>query len=233
MNIENIKVGEIFTTTSKLINKTGNKYVSGKKGEMQKSELERYLKWESTNNPNKPNEIIVTEIYDIPKEKYDGRINNGGDHGLGFYKNFNGFLVDKDNCRKKGVYKIQLGNDIYIGSTIASFRNRFLSHRYGNMQYTKDLLDNGGEFSVLWVASIDDTEDYIRAKEEDYIQLYKNNAKYNLINRFEDCWCIKSNKSKSKIKKSNYTYIRVNKEQIKYACDILNDYGIDYINNAH
>jgi hypothetical protein len=82
MNIENIKVGDKFPTESKLLNAVKfNKAINSKQKKYQLRELNRYLTYEKTGkiSRGKPtNEIVVTEIYDTPKEKIDNRTNNGG-----------------------------------------------------------------------------------------------------------------------------------------------------------
>ncbi|MCI1964510.1 MAG: hypothetical protein LKJ17_00005, partial [Oscillospiraceae bacterium] len=59
------------------------KYDGSKQKEYQLKELNRYLIYEKTGKlfKDKPtNEIVITEIYDIPKEKMDNRSNNGGNN---------------------------------------------------------------------------------------------------------------------------------------------------------
>lgn len=84
MNLENIKVGDKFSTESKLLTKVGFEKYSGKpQKEYQLKELQRYLTYEKTGkiSRGKPtNEIVVTEIFDTPKEKMDNRNSNGGNN---------------------------------------------------------------------------------------------------------------------------------------------------------
>lgn len=84
MNIENIKVGDKFPTEKKLLITVGfEKYDGNKQKEYQLRELQRYLTYKKTGkiSRGKPtNEIVVTEIFDTPKEKIDNRSNNGGNN---------------------------------------------------------------------------------------------------------------------------------------------------------
>ena len=84
MNLENIKVGDKFSTETKLLTKVGfekTKSPDSKKSQIR--ELQRYLSYEKTGKMSrgKPtNEIVITEIYDTPKPKIDNRSNNGGNN---------------------------------------------------------------------------------------------------------------------------------------------------------
>ena len=84
MILENIKVGDKFSTESKLLTKVGFEKYSGKpQKEYQLRELQRYLTYEKTGKMSrgKPtNEIVITEIFDTPKPKIDNRSNNGGNN---------------------------------------------------------------------------------------------------------------------------------------------------------
>lgn len=120
----------------------------------------------------------------------DGRENNGG------YRENSGrkpkdlefcevYKVGKQYNDSKGVYKIQLNNSVYIGSTIAGFRHRFMQHYNGNycgqMLYTQQLLLNGGTFESIWIAGDSDNIETIRDKEKYYIQKYYNDG-FDMVN---------------------------------------------------
>lgn len=85
---------------------------------------------------------------------------------------------------KSGVYKIQKNNIIYIGSA-TKLRRRFLQH-YNNSanlhKKTYQLLQEGGVFEVLWILPKDSTQEELRQKEQEYIDLYKRNVNYILLN---------------------------------------------------
>ena len=84
MNLDRIKVGDKFTTEKKLLIKVGfEKYDGNKQKQLQLRELKRYLTYDKTGKMSRgkiTNEIIITEIYDMPKPKIDNRSNNGGNN---------------------------------------------------------------------------------------------------------------------------------------------------------
>ena len=77
MNIGNVKVGDKFSTETKLVRALGLEPQTGKKNkEYQIREIKRYLSYEKTGKINikthkVSNEIIITEIYDEPLDKID------------------------------------------------------------------------------------------------------------------------------------------------------------------
>lgn len=48
---------------------------------------------------------------------------------------------------------------------------------------TQRLLQNGGIFEILWIASDNTSENDIRQKEQEYINQYKENEKLHIINK--------------------------------------------------
>ena len=95
-------------------------------------------------------------------------------------KNFN---VEKELWRSIGIYKIELENEIYIGSTVRNFRDRYLSHlsRPANEDVGR-ILNNGAVFSIIQICDGMD-EDDIRRIEDNYIEEYKNNQNYIVLNK--------------------------------------------------
>lgn len=77
MKIENVEVGMKFSNRTKLATKLELPKTSGKRNiELQDKEIARYLSYEKTNKVSRgkvTNEIIITEIYETPKPKVDGR----------------------------------------------------------------------------------------------------------------------------------------------------------------
>lgn len=135
--------------------------------------------------------------------------------------------MDGEESKLKGVYKIEDENkNIYIGSTIKSFYERFKGHYvYPNkkMLHTKELIDNGGKMYALWVAPDGTSEQEIRAKEREYILKYLNDSEYNVINhrdRLPDSDIIK-------IKKKT---IKVSKDDYDKAIELLNNHKIKIYN---
>lgn len=73
MNIENLKIGYIYKNYKSLCDILDEPIKAGKSKQLQLKDWERYFN--CTKNGNK---FIITEIYDIPKEKKDNR--NGGNN---------------------------------------------------------------------------------------------------------------------------------------------------------
>jgi len=209
MNIENIKVGDKFSTLTKLLTTVGfDKYSGGKQKKYQLRELNRYLTYEKTGkiSRGKPtNEIVITEIYDTPKKAVDNRSNNGGNSTksksindkrhknkgipiksidnkkIEFLNKHTQFQFTKETMCCGGVYKIQYSNNIYIGST-KNFYNRFKQHISGNMKNTKKLLDMGATMTALVICDKTQTKEDLKRIEFRYIRQYNKNNNFILYN---------------------------------------------------
>lgn len=93
-----------------------------------------------------------------------------------------------------GVYKIQLDNHVYIGSTKQDYCRRYLGHMnkkcavsirsfiYNGIKIknTHDMLMNGGVYSPIY-AMEEESEQEIRLMEEKFIRDYKS-LNYNVVN---------------------------------------------------
>lgn len=93
-----------------------------------------------------------------------------------------------------GVYKIQLDNYVYIGSTTVGYCDRYLGHMNKNIaisirgfiyndieiKNTYDMLMNGGVYTPLY-AMEEESEYEIRLMEEKFIEDYKL-LNYNVVN---------------------------------------------------
>ena len=79
MTLDDIEVGMKFSNRTKLATKLQLPKTSGKRNiELQDKEIARYLSYEKTNKLSRgkvTNEIIITEIYETPLPKEDGRSN--------------------------------------------------------------------------------------------------------------------------------------------------------------
>jgi len=155
---------------------------------------------------------LITDIYDTPLPKEDGRLDGHFRAGI-----INTYDVPKVLSNKTGVYKIQHNNMVYVGSTKVGFRVRYTQHcrGYSGMEHTRNLLDNGGIYSIIWIANDNDTEQAIRKKEQYYLELYRSRG-YIIVNK-EDV-------IKSKIKN-----IRLREKDYRKAVQILSDQGIKII----
>ena len=117
--------------------------------------------------------FVIDEVYENKLERIKSR------------KQYEGLNITRDEYENNGVYKITLGNNIYIGSTIAGFRKRFLIHYHGNdeiMEHTYKLIKDGGVFEILEDMTGCD-EKTIREREIEYIKQYSNDDKWIVINR--------------------------------------------------
>lgn len=169
--------------------------------------------------------IIITKIFDIPKDKIDNRGGNNLGHyrhpNLGIYN-----LTDEQNDLK-GVYKIQLNDTVYIGSTIASFKTRYRQHCIDNdvIPYTHDLLEKGATFDILWIADKNNTEENIRMNEYNYIKEYINQG-YDVLNTHVPIILSENRPVVSKKKKPTYKNIKINKEDYEKAIALLTENGL-------
>ena len=170
--------------------------------------------------------IIITKIFDIPKDKIDNRIggvmwNNRKYPNLGIY------TLTNEQGRLKGVYKIQLDNEVYVGSTTVGFRTRYRQHsnNENNMTpHTQDLLKRGASFEILWIADENDSETTIRQRENDYIEQYRNDG-YNMLNSHVPV-IISEKRTVNSIKKIKYKNIKINKEDYEKAIALLTENGL-------
>jgi len=143
---------------------------------------------------------LILERYDTPKEIPDKRKETKGNF-TGKRKIFTNLLIEKENEDRIGVYKIVLDNNIYVGSTIKSFRERFKGHKSKNkiMPHTYEMLDNGATFEVIeFCDGLPEIE--IRKLENYYIKQYREDENWNLINS-KDAWDF--------AKKQKYKTIRI------------------------
>ena len=187
----------------------------------QLKEWERYFSFERIGQ-----KITITEIYDIPKDKIDNRIggvmwNNRKYPNLGIY------TLSNEEGRLKGVYKIQLNNEVYVGSTTVGFRTRYRQHSNNdnNMSpHTQDLLRHGASFEILWIADENDSEVIIRQKENDYIEQYKNDG-YDMLNSYVPV-IFSERRTVNSERKPKYKRIRIDEDDYEKAITLLVENGL-------
>lgn len=156
--------------------------------------------------------------YDNPLPKDDMRKYTSRDNA-GYRKEYRGYLLTENEDNLNGVYAIVNNGEIYVGSTCDSFRSRFQSHINGKQKHTKEMIQNGGVFQILWVSDIED-EIIIREIEQMYIDYFMANPDWKVINIKEETVCL-SEKTKYK----NRT-IKVDERQYELALEILHQNGI-------
>lgn len=176
LNVSGLSIGMTVKNYKVLCRLLGQKIKEGNSKKYQLENFKRYFTWEKVGQ-----KFVIVDIHNPPLEKIDLRkLGNNTGH----YKTYNGtYNVDAKYNHAKGVYKIQLDNDVYIGSTIMGFRKRYIDHseNYQNMMdHTQRLLQNGGVFEILWIAPDNSSENDIRQKEQEYINQYKENEKLHI-----------------------------------------------------
>ena len=220
MNINKLKVEQVIKNYKELCALLGIEPCAGNSKKSQLKELERYINYHKEGN-----KFIVDEIYTNVKEKEDLRKYNGGDRTsfCGEYKHYTEFDVQKELYKGKGIYIITNGLDVYIGSTISGFRNRFQQHYRGEskcMKHTYNLLHNGGTFSILHdMSDVKDVE-LIRMIESEAIKMYLLDPRYNVINKYESSISF-NNKYKKKLKN-----IKISEDKYYEAIQLLVKKGL-------
>jgi hypothetical protein len=182
LNVKQLEKNMIIPNYKKLCEVLELNITTGTSKIAQLKEMERYFKYHKSGN-----KFIIDEIYEEVLEKTDGRKNNTG--GANNRKEFPNFLISKEDETKIGIYKIVLNNNIYIGSTIASFRRRFLQHnneKFNKVPFTSDMLREGATFEIIELCD-GLTEMQIRTKENQYIKQYREDKDWNIINS-RDAW---------------------------------------------
>ena len=202
-------------------------YYRGNQKNSQLKEFKRYFDFENVNR-----KIFIKEIYNECKPK----------ECRSSYVDYEQFLPSYEDGQKKGVYIIQKDNKVYIGSTIVSFRKRFLEHMDKKTKpIIHDMLYNGATFSILWFANENDEEYIIRDKEEQYIKYYSSLSQYDVVNTLMETYTkdlsieqnriynnqrTKNNKSSSKQRYKSLKFKESDIEKIKKFCE---DNNIEYI----
>ena len=180
MKIENLQIGQVLKSYKQLCEVLEESVTAGNSKKSQIKEWERYFNYHKEGN-----KFIIDEIYDAPLKKTDKRMYGNNKGNTKQYKEFN---VDEDEENNIGIYYIILNDDIYIGSTYAGFKKRFLQHYYGespSMKHTYKLLQNGGVFNILYnMSGIDDIQ-LIRMVEHYFIDYFDSNVEFNVINKIK------------------------------------------------
>lgn len=163
------------------------------------------------------NKFVIDEIYETQKEIIDKRKEKGSIY------NTSGFIVPVAYKNSIGVYKIQLGNNIYIGSTVSSFWSRFLQHiGRSNKQITREMLDNGAIFDIIEICD-DMSEPEIRLAEESWINIFSKDNKYNVMNKAEVF-----SYTIPKPKPPKYKNIKINENDFEKLIEYMTNNNIDY-----
>jgi hypothetical protein len=203
MNIKNLKTGMVVKNYKELCKLLGEKVKTGNAKYRQIEEFKRYFEWEKDKYA-----FIITKVY---KRIREDKLKKERDKNFKkvFIKNNPNFKIKYKQKHEGGVYKIVLNNKIYIGSTV-DFHRRYLGHKASHNKYpTKEMIDNGATFELLWLyeesEEIEDDfnkidlqeyiEDFgldeyrkqvkieiIRAKEVEFIKEYVKKEEYEVVN---------------------------------------------------
>ena len=163
---------KIYKNYKELCGAMGWAVASGCSKKSQFKDLERYCKYHKEGQ-----KIVIDEIFEapLPSNSQSGRPTSI----------ISEFCIDEDKFNNGGVYIIQLDNEIYIGSTV-NFRQRFNAHRSKSntkLPQTRDLIERGGQMSILHdMTDIEDIE-LIRMVEEEYILFFTHETDYDVVNR--------------------------------------------------
>ena len=216
MNIGNLKEGMVVKNYKKLCKLLEIEVKSGNTKISQMKELETFCSFHRNGQ-----KIIIDKIYDNPIPKEDGRTLRK----INSYPNFN---VNEDEVESIGVYKIELGNYIYIGSTVVSFKRRFKEHTFNNNKLiTKEMIKNGAIFTIL--QNCDGmSEPEVRLVENIWIEEYKNNPNYILVNSNKAySYSDKKQNKINKPKPPKYKSIKVNENDYEKLLLLIEENGID------
>lgn len=220
MKLENIYEGLVVKSYRQLCELLEIEITGGNSKKAQLKELERFVKYHKEGN-----KFIVDEVYSEPLEKIDGRVEanklKAKDHNT--WRRYDNLNIEYDMMFNYGIYKITLNNDIYIGSTIKSFRKRFQQHNSGKdkiMKHTYELLQNGGTFEILHDMTGIEDEDLIRMVEDEFIKEYLLNPNWNVINKKSGA------KSYKKTYKKKKKLIRIDEDKLYDAIQLLARYGL-------
>ena len=128
-------------------------------------------------------------------------------------KYFNQLLIPQEQLNSAGIYKIELGKNVYIGQT-SNFYKRFKAHRRGDTtKKTKIMFKSGATMSILELEN-DRNERF--KKESKWSAIYIEKG-YNLIN--VDKVLYKGIK--------HYKSIKIIKKDYEKALQILKDNNIE------
>ena len=217
MSINNLKEGMKIKNYRQLCELLDWEISSGNSKIYQLKDLGRYCKWHKDGF-----KFIIEEIFDTPKENI---IQKEGRHS-GNWIEYEQFKISYEDRNNIGVYYILKDNDVYIGSTFVGFRQRFKEHYNGYdelMQHTYELLQNGGEFYILYDMTDIKDKTLIRLVENEYIKYFIKHTNYNVINKKETAYSLIEKKEKIKYKTLK---VKIQEDKYEQAMQLLIDNGL-------
>ena len=215
VNLDVLSDGKVFKNYKELARAMGWKPASGINNtyHAQMKQLSSVCRWRKdvdSNGKKLSNKIIIEEVYQAPLPIVDKR------KEVGLRLDLPGYCVPEEYSKSKGIYRIILNDEVYIGSTGKGFRKRFLSHLTGNQPHTKDLIDRGGRFELVEVMDSPTKAERL-AREAYYIDWYLKNESYIVINqRLEIAPC----------EKIKYRRVMVSDDDYEKVLALLKEHGI-------
>lgn len=209
MKFENLHEGMVIKNYKELCKLLGIKEQGGSSKKIQFKELDRYCSYHKDGH-----KIIIDKIYNEIKDKVDKRFEK---------KEFPNFKVSVEDFDSIGVYKIQLDNKVYIGSTVVGFRARFQQHKgKKNTLQTREMLKNGAEFTILEKCN-GMTEPEVRNIENEWIKYYYYKEEYVLVNEREAYSFKNGCSKKKKPPKPKYKHLKVREEDYEELIRLIEE----------
>lgn len=177
------------------------------------------------------------QYYDIEKYKSTYIIKRKYDENeklerkmLRRYKYYECFAenYDENTIKKGGVYAIISNNDVYIGQT-NNFNQRLSQHiiteylSSNKFSITYDMLNNKN--AKMTILEIEDDQEQRLTKETEYVYKFLEEG-YNVVNSFNVLY---RQDNQRKQKKSEYTMLRINKNQYDEVYELLQSKGYDIL----
>lgn len=146
-----------------------------------------------------------------------------------FRKEYDKFKVNKEQWDNIGIYTIKDSkNNIYIGSTVSSFRNRFKGHWTKNnkkdRKYTCDFLHKTDAIFEVLEDMTGETEDIIRQTEKAYIDKYIADKRYNVINKATETYT--TYKKDKPLQEKQFRTVRISNENYEQALLLLKQHNL-------
>ena len=213
MKFENLHEGMVIKNYGELCKLLEIKVApGGNSKKAQFKELDTYCSYHKEGQ-----KIVIDEIYSKRKKKLDYRVLNKETR----YPNFKVSVEDYDSI---GVYKIQLDNKVYIGSTVIGFRSRFQEHNVSSnpLASTRTLLKNGGIFTIVEKCN-GLTEQEIRSIENEWIKYYYYKEEYILVNEREAYSFKNGCSKKKKPPKPKYKRLKVSEDDYEILVKFIEE----------
>ena len=209
-----LEVGE-YKNYKELCGAMGWNTTTGNAKKSQFKDLERYCKYHKEGQ-----KIVIDEVFEtpLPSNSQSGRPTSI----------ISEFCIDEDKFNNGGVYIIQLDDEIYIGSTV-NFRQRFNTHKSKSntkLPQTKDLIERGGQMSILHDMTGIEDEELLRMVEYEYIKYFRDSGKFIMLNGKDPISFDKYYKLNKREKKQKYIRFRIEENDYDKVVEILKREGV-------